>query len=48
MAETIRDLTAVGRYAAPAEIAATVAWVAGADSSYVTGATINVDGGFTV
>ncbi|MEO3928122.1 SDR family oxidoreductase [Micromonosporaceae bacterium B7E4] len=48
MAETIRDFTAVGRYAAPAEIAATVAWVAGADSSYVTGATINVDGGFTV
>ncbi|MEN3611948.1 SDR family oxidoreductase [Plantactinospora sp. ZYX-F-223] len=48
MAETIRDFTAVRRYAAPAEIAATVAWVAGADSSYVTGATINVDGGFTV
>ncbi|GAA3762605.1 SDR family oxidoreductase [Plantactinospora mayteni] len=48
MAETIRGFTAVGRYAEPAEIAATVAWVAGADSSYVTGATINVDGGFTI
>ncbi|GAB3983091.1 SDR family oxidoreductase [Plantactinospora veratri] len=48
MAETIRGLTAVGRYAAPAEIAATIAWVASADSSYVTGATINVDGGFTI
>ncbi|AVT40380.1 SDR family NAD(P)-dependent oxidoreductase [Plantactinospora sp. BB1] len=48
MADTIRGFTAVGRYAVPAEIAAMVAWVASADSSYVTGATINVDGGFTI
>ncbi|AVT31949.1 oxidoreductase [Plantactinospora sp. BC1] len=48
MAETIRGFTAVARYAVPAEIAAMVAWVASADSSYVTGTTINVDGGFTI
>ncbi|GIG92543.1 SDR family NAD(P)-dependent oxidoreductase [Plantactinospora endophytica] len=48
MADTVRGFTAVGRYAEPAEIAATVAWLAGTDSSYVTGATINVDGGFTI
>ncbi|MEQ4301906.1 SDR family oxidoreductase [Plantactinospora sp. B6F1] len=48
MAETVRGLTAVGRYAEPAEIAAAVAWVASAASSYVTGATIDVDGGFSI
>ncbi|SFP25315.1 NAD(P)-dependent dehydrogenase, short-chain alcohol dehydrogenase family [Amycolatopsis arida] len=39
--------TALGRYARPAEIAATVAYLAGPDGSYVTGATIAVDGGWT-
>ncbi|MEU1686181.1 3-oxoacyl-ACP reductase family protein [Micromonospora sp. NPDC005707] len=46
-AETIRGFTALGRYAAPAEIAAVVAFLAGPDGGYVTGATINADGGFT-
>ncbi|MFY1693504.1 SDR family NAD(P)-dependent oxidoreductase [Plantactinospora sp. WMMB782] len=48
MAETIRGHTAVGRYATPVEIAAAVAWLAAPDSGYVTGASINVDGGFTI
>jgi NAD(P)-dependent dehydrogenase (short-subunit alcohol dehydrogenase family) len=47
-ADTIRSLTALGRYAEPSEIAATVAHLVGDGGRYVTGATINVDGGFTV
>ena len=46
-AETIAGLTAVGRYAEPAEIAATVAHLASRDARYITGASIHVDGGFT-
>ncbi|TYB34680.1 SDR family oxidoreductase [Micromonospora sp. AP08] len=46
-AAAIRGFTALGRYAAPAEIAAVVAFLAGPDGGYVTGATINADGGFT-
>ncbi|MET8974142.1 SDR family oxidoreductase [Streptomyces sp. NPDC004539] len=44
----IAGLTAVGRYAEPAEIAATVAHLAGPEGAYITGASIRVDGGFTV
>ncbi|MEU8931628.1 3-oxoacyl-ACP reductase family protein [Streptomyces sp. NPDC048409] len=46
-AEAISGFTAVGRYARPAEIAATVAHLASADGAYITGASIHVDGGFT-
>ncbi|MFB9388633.1 SDR family NAD(P)-dependent oxidoreductase [Streptomyces coeruleoprunus] len=46
-AEAIAGLTALGRYAEPAEIAATIAHLAGPDAQYVTGASIHVDGGFT-
>ncbi|MET9227495.1 SDR family oxidoreductase [Lentzea sp. NPDC003310] len=48
MAEQIRGLTALGRYGEPEEIAAVVAALAGEAGAYVTGASINVDGGFTV
>ncbi|ETK33316.1 SDR family NAD(P)-dependent oxidoreductase [Microbispora sp. ATCC PTA-5024] len=47
-AEAIRGLTALGRYATPPEIAAVVAFLAGEDGRYVTGAVVNADGGFTV
>jgi 3-oxoacyl-[acyl-carrier protein] reductase len=47
-ADTIRSFTALGRYAEPSDIAATVAHLVGDGGRYVTGATINVDGGFTV
>lgn len=47
-AEAIAGLTALGRYAAPAEIAAVVAHLAGPDAGYVTGAVIDADGGFAI
>ena len=47
MAETISGLTALGRFGRPAEIAELVAALAGDAGSYVTGASINADGGFT-
>lgn len=37
--------TALGRYGTPDEVAALVAFVAGPDSSYITGANLTVDGG---
>ncbi|MER7332126.1 MULTISPECIES: 3-oxoacyl-ACP reductase family protein [unclassified Micromonospora] len=46
-AAAIAGFTALGRYAAPADIAATVAHLASAEAGYVTGAVVNVDGGFT-
>jgi 3-oxoacyl-[acyl-carrier protein] reductase len=38
--------TAVGRYGRPGELANAVAWLASSESSYVTGAVLNVDGGY--
>ncbi|MFG2059058.1 SDR family NAD(P)-dependent oxidoreductase [Micromonospora sp. NPDC048930] len=47
-AEAIAGLTALGRYAAPDEIAAVVAHLAGPDAGYVSGAVIDADGGFAI
>ncbi|MDT7788183.1 MAG: 3-oxoacyl-[acyl-carrier protein] reductase [Pseudonocardiales bacterium] len=47
MADTIRGLTALGRFGRPEEIAEVVAALAGDAGTYVTGASINADGGFT-
>ncbi|WFE48321.1 3-oxoacyl-ACP reductase family protein [Verrucosispora sp. WMMD1129] len=47
-AETINGFTALGHYADPGDVAAAVAFLAGPDGRYITGATINVDGGFTI
>ena len=38
----------LGRYAKPEEIAAVYAFLASDDASYITGATIGVNGGFSV
>ncbi|WP_067503998.1 SDR family NAD(P)-dependent oxidoreductase [Actinoplanes sp. TFC3] len=47
-AATISGFTALGRYGTPAEIAMAVTYLAGDGARYVTGAVINVDGGFSV
>ncbi|KAB2341506.1 SDR family NAD(P)-dependent oxidoreductase [Actinomadura rudentiformis] len=46
-AEFERGFTALGRYAQPDDIAATVAHLAGPAGAYITGAALTVDGGVT-
>ena len=46
-ADTLRKLMALPRYAAAAEIAAMVAYLAGPEAGFVTGASLTIDGGFT-
>lgn len=48
LAPTINAFTALGRYGQPEEIAAMVCFLAGEKARYVTGAVLDVDGGFTV
>jgi len=38
--------TALGRFGRPEEVAAAVVFLAGPDATYITGATLNVDGGW--
>ncbi|MEV0731245.1 SDR family oxidoreductase [Polymorphospora sp. NPDC050346] len=47
-ADAINGFTALGHYARPADVAATVAFLASPDGRYITGATVNVDGGFNI
>ena len=46
-ADTLRGLMALPRYGSGEEIAAMVAYLVGPEASYVTGASLTIDGGFT-
>jgi 3-oxoacyl-[acyl-carrier protein] reductase len=45
-ADVQRSMNALGRFGRPEEMGAAIAFLAGPDASFVTGATLNVDGGF--
>ena len=47
-AETMKGFLAVGRYARGEEVAAMVSYLAGPEAGFVTGASLLIDGGFTV
>jgi 3-oxoacyl-[acyl-carrier protein] reductase len=47
-AATVNGFIALGHYGTPDDVAATVVHVAGPAGRYITGATLTVDGGFTV
>ena len=44
-AATLKGLASLGRYGQPDDIAAAVAFLVGPEGGYITGATLNVDGG---
>lgn len=46
-ADVNRAMTALGRYGQPRDIASAVAYLAGLEAGFVTGATWSVDGGFS-
>lgn len=47
-AESLKEIVALGRYGRTADVAAIVSFLAGPEAAYVTGANLNVDGGFTI
>src|SRR6516165_2995114 len=46
VADMLKAGTALGRYGKPEEVAAAVAFLANPTAGYITGTTLNVDGGF--
>ncbi|WP_197379389.1 3-oxoacyl-ACP reductase family protein [Mycolicibacterium mengxianglii] len=47
-AESLKQVTTQGRYGHTTDVASLVSFIAGPESGYITGAHLNVDGGFTV
>ncbi|OBF13700.1 SDR family oxidoreductase [Mycobacterium sp. ACS4331] len=47
-AESLKQVTTQGRYGHTSDVASFVSFLAGPESGYITGANLNVDGGFTV
>jgi len=48
MAQTIRDIHAVGRWAEPREISHAILFLAEAENGFITGTILTVDGGWTI
>ncbi|MUM15858.1 3-oxoacyl-ACP reductase FabG [Mycobacterium sp. CBMA271] len=48
LAEVLLPRIAVGRYGQPRDVASLVSYLASEEAWYITGAAINIDGGFTV
>jgi 3-oxoacyl-[acyl-carrier protein] reductase len=48
MADMVSAMTAVGRFAQPREIGSLVSSLASNDTGFVTGATLNIDGGMSI
>lgn len=46
-AETLKGLMAIGRYGYDEEVASFVAYLAGPEAGYITGASLTIDGGFS-
>jgi 3-oxoacyl-[acyl-carrier protein] reductase len=46
VADLLKAGTALGRYGKPEEVAAAVAFLASPAAAYITGVSLNVDGGF--
>jgi 3-oxoacyl-[acyl-carrier protein] reductase len=47
-AESLKSILPLGRYGEAADVAALVSFLSGPQASFITGANLNVDGGFTV
>ena len=47
-ADQLRPMLATGSYGQPGDVANAVAFLARPDTGYITGSTLNVDGGFTI
>lgn len=48
MKSVVKQLTAMGRFGKPEEVAGVIAFLAGPDASFVTGDTVNIDGGLSL
>jgi 3-oxoacyl-[acyl-carrier protein] reductase len=46
--EAVRSLVPLGRFGSGEEIASFVAYLAGPEASFITGASLNIDGGYTL